>query len=741
MNITPAQFIDAAYEVDAGETVCVCRPGKKGFIQYAWNEQTANMIETQPDEWYVCVSTVTIPIAGDSVRRRKKDCKAVWVLMLDDIGTKAAAPAIHPSAVLETSEGNYQYLYFLHGIELNKPEDIARFEAQNAAIIAAGYGDPGAQGVSRVYRLPRSINRKPGKNNWQTRVVWWEPDTIFNLDELLGDLNVHVDYNLASETEVPILPEDVEDPVLDWLNASHLCGDATEEWYSVVCPWAHTHTTQDAAAGYSPLGHGDKPHLRGFHCFHGHCAGRTITDFLSWVQQQGGPAVSIVGTRELDALSLTSVVHRLSTQERIELIRNSLPELRKNLLPDVKLSEKGTPLMGQLPTRSNVEYVATQYGIRLRRNLASHEVVAEFTDMEMQRLVQTPEEVMRVLFDGCLRIGINSEKAVGDIACEMSCADDYHPMEDWIKAQKWDGKSRVGILEHTIQVEHEYVGLWRTYLRRWLIQTVQAVCGWRYPKQIGSVLVFVGEQYIGKTRWFNSIVPQEFFLSGQNLHLTGHGQVDTIMRATGRPVVELGELDATFRQSDIAALKGFLTQTEDRYRVPYGRKPLDWPRTVSFCASVNKVDFLVDSTGNRRYWPVVVKACHPEHDLDLGQLWAEIYALWKKGEQWWLTVEENQARQDGSSFFYAISDVEQDTIQWFEAHTDEVVEPMNLTMFCKHLVYPSTRANLSSIRRLLSLRLGPPRAQIKNVRNAWNIPVKPKQHIEAVAGTRERKAK
>ena len=38
---------------------------------------------------------------------------------------------------------------------------------------------------------------------------------------------------------VPILSEDIEDPVLDWLNGYRLLGEATDEWYSVVCPWAH----------------------------------------------------------------------------------------------------------------------------------------------------------------------------------------------------------------------------------------------------------------------------------------------------------------------------------------------------------------------------------------------------------------------------------------------------------------------------------------------------------------------
>lgn len=731
-NRTAAQLIEAAYQVGEGESVCVVRPGKKGWQQYEWNAQTARMVEDQPDEWYVCVSTVQTPAAKERIKRRKRDCQAVWVLMLDDIGTKAAEPSMPPSAILETSAGNYQYLYFLHGVELESADAIARFEAQHRAVCTAGFGDPGSGGVSRVYRLPGSINRKPGKNNWQTRVVRWEPERVFFIDELLEHIGVKVDYEAAAEITIPIVPEDMDDPVLEWLDNTNRLGSETGEWYAIVCPWAHTHTSPGEAAGYSPLGHGDKPHLRGFHCFHGHCAGRTVTDFLSWVQTQGGPAVSMVGVREMDALALRSVARQLTTQERMELLRNTLPQLSKANLPDTRLGAKGLPLDVQLPTRSNVEYVVNTYGAIVRRNLMSHEIVASFKDQEMQALVRIDEEAMRVLFDGCLRAGISNQKNVGDIICEIATVHDYHPMEDWIRAQTWDGKSRLATLAHTVSVDPDYENVWKLYLRRWLIQTVQAVCGWRRPKMIGGVIVLVGEQYIGKSSWLGALVPPQFFLGAQDLRLHGYSHVDTIMRATGRSIVELGELDATFRQSDVAAIKAFLTQTEDRYRSPYGTKPLDWPRTTSFCATVNKVDFLVDSTGNRRYWPVIVRDCNPAHGMDLGQIWAEIYQLWKAGEQWWLTREEEAIRREGGEFFYAISDVEQDAVQWLDDHSDAKTEPMTQTMFCKRLGHPTSRVNLSSLRRILSIRLGKPR-MIRGIRNSWAVPTQIKRgHLEAV---------
>ncbi len=70
-------------------------------------------------------------------------------------------------------------------------------------------------------------------------------------------------------------------------------------------------------------------------------------------------------------------------------------------------------------------------------------------------------------------------------------------------------------------------------------------------------------------------------------------------------LVEVAELDA-FRRTDVARIKQFLSLRADRYRAAYGRNVKELPRCCVFFGTCNQMDFLQDTTGNRRFWPVDV---------------------------------------------------------------------------------------------------------------------------------------
>ena len=54
-------------------------------------------------------------------------------------------------------------------------------------------------------------------------------------------------------------------------------------------------------------------------------------------------------------------------------------------------------------------------------------------------------------------------------------ADMYHPMQDWIVATPWDGTDRLAALAESVPTDSK---LWPVYLRKWLIQAIEAVRGW-----------------------------------------------------------------------------------------------------------------------------------------------------------------------------------------------------------------------------------------------------------------------
>jgi hypothetical protein len=85
----------------------------------------------------------------------------------------------------------------------------------------------------------------------------------------------------------------------------------------------------------------------------------------------------------------------------------------------------------------------------------------------------------------------------------------------------------------------------------------------------------------------------------------------------------------------MARLKGFITADVDRYRAPYGRTSLSFPRRSAFIATCNSEQFLADETGSRRFWLI---PCKEKFDLarlskfNAIQLWKQIEVELKQYE-------------------------------------------------------------------------------------------------------------
>ena len=120
-------------------------------------------------------------------------------------------------------------------------------------------------------------------------------------------------------------------------------------------------------------------------------------------------------------------------------------------------------------------------------------------------------------------------------------------------------------------------------------------------------------------------------------------------------LVEISELDA-FRKTDVSRIKQFLSLRADRFRAAYGRNVKEIPRACVFFGTTNTPDFLQDTTGNRRFWPIdtgeIQCAKSVWRDLTedvVDQLWAEAFVRWQMGESLYLTgavEEEAKVKQE-----------------------------------------------------------------------------------------------
>jgi putative DNA primase/helicase len=226
----------------------------------------------------------------------------------------------------------------------------------------------------------------------------------------------------------------------------------------------------------------------------------------------------------------------------------------------------------------------------------------------------------------------------------LSIGDDnqHNPVMEFITAHPWDGASRFVDLSATVKTRPGFDrDLFELLLKRWLISAVAAAA---LPRGFMSkgVLVFQGEQSIGKTAWIRALLPRELRDLVKIDASIDPANKDTIISAVSHWLVELGELDGTLRKADIARLKGFISQDVDQFRRPYGRAEEKFARRTVFFASVNPEQFLADDTGNGRWWTVPVDAIDYSHGIDMQQLWAEVLHWYMEGERWWLDREEEK---------------------------------------------------------------------------------------------------
>ncbi|HBU6378553.1 TPA: VapE domain-containing protein [Klebsiella pneumoniae] len=330
-----------------------------------------------------------------------------------------------------------------------------------------------------------------------------------------------------------------------------------------------------------------------------------------------------------------------------------------------------------LNTRPNVERLLDNYSISAKYNEISKDVEVLVPGVSSGSDARDNCAVSEILSLAALnRLPMsNIEGHIKTIAVRNT----YNPVRDFINQREWDGRSRFADLLATISTPDDYSrDLLAMLVRRWLLSAVAAAyleAGF-WSK---GVLVFQGEQSLGKTAWFKALLPPD----NRNLVKVGAtidpSNKDSVASAISHWLVELGELDATFRKADIAKLKAFISQDRDDLRRPYDRLESKYQRRTVFFASVNPKHFLADDTGNVRWWTIPVTAVNYEHGIDTQQLWAEVLSWFEAGERWWLDRDEEAMLEVVNEQHGQTDPIEEMILARFDWNSDRLAAYIEMT--------------------------------------------------------------
>ncbi len=319
-----------------------------------------------------------------------------------------------------------------------------------------------------------------------------------------------------------------------------------------------------------------------------------------------------------------------------------------------------------LATRGNLEELMRFYNITAR-----YDVIKLRPNIENIKSLPGEEENSLIAFlkDKC---GLHSlsKSVVDEQLTAITQHHPYNPVVTWLQnIERTKTHNPIDELIELLPVKNK---AWaKVAFYRWFIQCVAAADrAVQTPNKdalpkFESVLTFYGGQGLKKTAFIRSLLPIEiksYVKDGISLDLKDK---DSKTEALTAWITELGELDATFKRSDISAIKAFLSRQEDEIRRPYARAAAILPRQTSFFGSVNEERFLRDETGNRRYLPVTVTdELNIPNGFDYIDMWAFIWQEYLQGKQWWLTKEEEVLQKTA-----------------LKAHEDNSMEDMILDVF------------------------------------------------------------
>jgi hypothetical protein len=196
----------------------------------------------------------------------------------------------------------------------------------------------------------------------------------------------------------------------------------------------------------------------------------------------------------------------------------------------------------------------------------------------------------------------------------------FHPVREYLGSLQWDGVPRLDkwLTTYGGVKSSEYVDAVGALMLTAAVRRVRSP-GCKFDEM---VVFEQPEQGIGEKSTLLRVlaVKEEWFTDQLPLNAQGKEVIEALR---GKWIIEVAELSG-MRRADAEHVKALLSRQVDRARMAYGRLVTEAPRQCIFVGTTNSQEYLKDTTGNRRYWPVlIVRFYIPALRRDLDQLWAE----------------------------------------------------------------------------------------------------------------------
>ncbi len=230
-----------------------------------------------------------------------------------------------------------------------------------------------------------------------------------------------------------------------------------------------------------------------------------------------------------------------------------------------------------------------------------------------------------------------SKNLAYDLAVRCAQQNPYHPVKNYLN-QVADKVEPIDITN----LSQRYFGtidpIYNEMMYRHLIGSVARVFDPGCKKD--EAVILKGKQGILKSTFWVLLYGAGFFSDS----LKGTDR-DNLLILHQYWALELAEFETITSKKQAGELKAFLSASTDTFREPYARQSKARKRQSVIVGSVNPDSFLVDETGNRRYWVIPVNVDRIDVEklaTERDAIWAAAVHAYRQGERWHLTYSEEE---------------------------------------------------------------------------------------------------
>jgi predicted P-loop ATPase len=199
-------------------------------------------------------------------------------------------------------------------------------------------------------------------------------------------------------------------------------------------------------------------------------------------------------------------------------------------------------------------------------------------------------------------------------------------------------------------------------LRKWLVSMVACAINEKITNH--TALIFSGGQGIGKTSWFEKLLPKPLkpYMYSGNINPSNK---DTLFQMSENILINMDEI-STFDKNQTEAFKELITRSFIRERRPYDRFSDNYTRRASFVGTTNNKEILQDLSGNRRFLIIETLEIDYLHNIDMDRVFAQALHLYQSGFEFWFNEEGINLVNEHNEKYRIIAKEEEMFIRYFQ---------------------------------------------------------------------------